>query len=163
MNDTAKAIVSSVAEAFHEASGPTNFKYLESGWWFDWEGKDIAKALLDLDPIDVQHDDIIEPIDGSFVPTWTNDEGLLWLVPGIIRVVFDVYPQKGDRLLKELFSELNKRISECELKLTQTQMASLLDVHEAFYCTEDFDWNPDAHAHPLCGKFLRAIAANPNG
>ena len=64
--------------------------------------------------------------------------------------------------VSEAFSELHTRISECKLKLTQTQMASLLEFHEAFYCIEDFDWNPDANAHPLCGKIHHAMTANPN-
>jgi len=163
MNDPAKAIVSSVSNAFHGASGPAKFKYPESGWWFEWEGKDIARDLLDLDPVDIEYDDIIKPIDGSFVPAWTTDEGLLWLVPGMIRVVFEVEPQKGDVLLQEIFSELNKRISKADLSLTQAQMASLLEVHEFFYCTEDFDWNPDSHTHPLCETIRHAINPTPNG
>lgn len=160
MNDSAKATLSSVSDAFHGAAGPAKFRFPESGWWFEWEGKDIARNLLDLDPVDIEYDDIIKPIDGSFVPVWTTNEGLLWLMPGIIRVVFEVDPQKGDGLLQNLFSELNKRISKGELSLTQAQMASLLEVHEVFYCTEDFNWNPDNHSHPLCGAMRHAINAN---
>ncbi|MEM7600362.1 MAG: hypothetical protein AAF357_02980 [Verrucomicrobiota bacterium] len=163
MSDTAKAIVSSVSEAFQTASGPAKFRYPESGAWFEWEGKDIAKNLLDLDPVDIEYDDIIEPFGGSFVPAWTTDEGLLWLVPGMIRVAFEVEPQRGDVLLREIFSELKKRISESDLIFTPAQMASLLEVHEAFYCTEDFDWNTDNHAHPLCDIMHHGVNADTKG
>jgi hypothetical protein len=162
MNESAQAILSSVSIAFHEATGPAKFRFPRSGWWFEWEGKDIAKDILDLAPEDIQFDDLIKPIDGSFVPSWTTDEGLLWLVPGMIRVVFEVEPHRGDLLLQALFSELDKRISEGELKLTHAQMTSLLEVHEVFYSTDDFDWNADAHVHPLCDAINRAIQVNPN-
>lgn len=163
MNQSAQATLSSVSAAFHGAAGPAKFRFPESGWWFEWEGKDISKTLLHLDPVDIQFDDIINPIDGSFVPAWTTDQGLVWLVPGMIRVVFEADPQKGDLLLREIFSELNKRISDGELRLSQAQMASLMEVHEHFYCTEDFDWNPDDHVHPLCDTISQAINANTNG
>ncbi len=163
MNDSVRATLSSVSDAFYGATGPARFRFPESGCWFEWEGKDIARGLLDLDPADIDYDDIIKPIDGSFVPTWTTDEGLLWLVPGMIRVVFEVDPVKGDVLLQDVFSELDKRISKSELSLTQAQMVSLLEVHEVFYCTEDFDWNPDKHSHPLCDSMLHANNANTNG
>lgn len=163
MNDSAQATLSSVSTAFHGATGPANFRFPESSRWFEWEGKDIAKAILDLDPVDIQYGDILKPIDGSFMPAWTTDEGLLWLIPGMIRVVFEVDPQKGDRLLQAVFSELNKRVSEGELRLTQAQMTSLLEVHEVFYSTEDFDWNPYNHVHPLCHTISHAINANING
>jgi hypothetical protein len=163
MKDSAKATLSSVSHAFHGATGPAKFRFPESGWSFEWEGKDIARNLLDLDPVDIEYDDIINPIDGSFVPAWTTDEGLLWLVPGMIRVVFEVDPPKGDNLLQDVFSELKSRMSKSGLSLTQVQMASLLEVHEVFYCTEDFNWNPENHAHPLCDAIRHAINANTNG
>ncbi len=158
MNDSADAVMSLVSAAFAGASGPCAFKFAEAGSWFEWEGKDAAKALLNLDPADIEYDDIIRPIDGAFLPAWATDEGLLWLVPGIVRVVFQTDPPCGDRLLQRLFSELLERIHKGHLRLTEAQRACVLEVHEFFYCTESFGWNPDRHLHPLC----RSIRARTN-
>ena len=150
MNEVATETIRSISEAFHGASGPALFRYPESGWWFEWEGKEIAKALLELNPKDVRYEDIIRPIDGSLLPGWTTAEALLWLMPGMIRVCFEVNPRIGDSLFQEILTEVHNRILKDGMTLTQLQGRSLLEAHEAFYCSEDFDWNPKAHAHPLC-------------
>jgi len=149
MNTNAQDSLASVSSAFHGASGPAKLKCPESGWWFEWEGMDIAKALLDLDPKDIQYEDIIHPIDGSFVPSWTTTDALLWLVPGMIRVCFEVDSQTGDQLYQDILTELHKRLAEDGLTFSVPQIESLLNVHEALYCTEAFDWRPDSHSHPL--------------
>lgn len=163
MDEVARAKVSLVAEAFHGWSGPAKLNYPESGWWFAWEGKDIAKALLDLDPDDIEYDDVIQPMDGSFVPAWTTNDGLLWLVPGMIRVVFEVDSQRGDRLIQAIYSEFNKRILDGDLTLTRQQMEVLLDIHETFYCSEAFNWNPSEHNLTLCDTLRRALLATSSG
>ncbi|RYD85098.1 MAG: hypothetical protein EOP84_03560 [Verrucomicrobiaceae bacterium] len=150
MNESVTRVIELVSKAFGSAAGPTTFRYPESGWWYEWEGKGIAKVLLDLDPRDLEYDEILSPIDGSFVPAWTTGEGLMRLTPGIVRICFEVDPNSADALLHRLFTELYDRIRKGELTLSALQGRSLLQMHEVFYGTEDFGWNPDKHAHPLC-------------
>ena len=150
MNESTADVIEHASSAFGGAVGPASFRYPESGWWYEWGGKEIAKTLLALDPEDLEYDEIISPYDSSFVPAWTTGEGLMWLVPGVIRVCFAATPERGDALLQRLFGDIHDRISKGEITLTPEQKRSLLEVHERFYCQEAFGWNSDAHAHPLC-------------
>ena len=143
-------VVEVVSKAFESAKGPAAFRFPETGWWYEMEGRTIAKALLHLDSEDLEYRDIIREMDGSFLPAWTTGEGLLWLLPGILRVCFESAPKDGDDLLQRLFTELHERITKGDITLTSAQSRSLLLAHEVFYCAEEFAWNPDNHSHPLC-------------
>ncbi len=157
MDEASRRAVASVSSAFDGAKGPARFKYSESGPWYEREGKEIVEALLNLNPTDIRFDEVVHPLEGTFVPVWADSEGPLWLIPGIIHEAFEIDPQKGDHLIQCLFSELNKRILKEELTLNQQQAESLLEAHETFYCEEEFDWDSDAHGHPLCESLRNMI------
>lgn len=146
-------VVDLVAESFCGASGPVAFKYSESGWWFEWEGKDVAKGLLDLNPKDIRHEDIVQSVDGSFVFGWMTVDSFLWLIPGVVRVCFEVEASAGELLLQGVFSELEKLLVEGGVVFSVLQIEALLMLHETFYCSENFNWNSGAHLHPLIVSF----------
>lgn len=150
MNEVPKDILQLVSNAFSDAAGPAAYRHKESGFFYETEGYEIAKALLNLHPEDIQHDEIIDPISGTFMPGWCTNEGLLWLIPGIVRVIFEDDPQSGDCVLESLIAEIHFRVSNKELILDRNQMVALLELHEAFYCSEEFGWRPDLYNDPLC-------------
>ncbi len=87
----------------------------------------------------------------------------MWLLPGIVGLVFQVDPLKGDYLFQSLLTELERRVSSGELDLTEDQVMALLSVHEELYCSEYFRWNPAAHMHPFCRSLREIIGDSTEG
>jgi len=156
MDDSAKEALTQVKLAFAAETGPASYRCEEFGYFYESEGKEIAKALLDLDPIDVQAEDLT--LHSDFLPIWASDAGLRWLIPGIIRAAFE--DDNGEWILGDLYGELERRTSDDGMKLTEEQRQSIMQAHEAFYGTEEYNWNVAAHDAPFITR-LRATDREP--
>ena len=148
MLDSDQEVVSQVAQLFGAYQGPASPTFPTSGKWYEWEGKDIEEALLNLDPVDLRYEDL-------FIwerPLWScmTTEGLLWLVPGLVRVIFEEVERAGDQLLQDLFSVLQGRLGNGDLQLSPRQAKSLLNVYDVFYGREIFWRGPQHEQHPFC-------------
>jgi|GEM_PF-4058312 len=145
---TEPEVITQIERAFSDEPGPASFRYPEKGNWYKREGKEIQEALLNLDPGDVTYDDLY-PDPGDRLISFCSDSGIKWLIPGIIRIIFE-HPQ-GESVLIDLFEELEKRRVENEMNFSKEQRECLLGVWEAVYLTEKFNWDAESQSSPFFG------------
>lgn len=148
MNDCADEAIARIQRAFSSERGPAEYRLDESGHFYEAEGREIAQALLDLDPLDIQVDDLM--MHSSFLPGWSTDSGLRWLIPGIVRIAFE--EADGEWILMTLFDELERRATQDGMRLSEDEGRSILDAHQAFYSTEEHKWNVVAHDAPFIAR-----------
>lgn len=150
MDKLMREIVTDVARAFSAESGPACEALETLGEaWYEFEGRKLEKALLNLDPIDLQIEDL--ECENSRMLRWASDGGLKWLIPGLVRLAFEEKEKScgfGDAVLNELSEELERRAGKKNLVLSRDQMRSLLHAFDAFYTAEEFGWNPDSFETP---------------
>jgi hypothetical protein len=147
-------VIAKVTAAFENENGPADYRFPPGGWFYETEGREIESALLNLDPLDVRIEELF--LHDSPILSSATESGLKWLIPGIVRAAFE--EQTYHEPLGILFDELERRAEEERLSLSEAQQRSLLEAHEAFYSTEEYNMNVAVHENAFI-KRLRKVNA----
>lgn len=146
MDASAQKICDILFEDFSSASGPVGYNWETIGWFYEFEGNRIEKALLNLDPKDLLVEDL--EFENSQILGHATNEGIKWVIPGIIRAFFED-EELEDPFDYYLFDELLKRVLENGLTFTESQKRSMLEAHEIYYCQEKYGWDVSKYSGPF--------------
>lgn len=87
MDPQHESILNRIREAFHEARGPARCRNPRHCA----ECAEADRMLLDLDPGDLNRDDL-DNSSRDWIFPFSTDEGLRWLIPGMVRVALEQSP-----------------------------------------------------------------------
>ncbi|QQL44610.1 hypothetical protein [Sulfuriroseicoccus oceanibius] len=142
------SVLTRVQDAFRSAKGPAFYKFSSNGHFYNDDiGAEIESALLNLDPSDLTKDDINPDPLAEFLPSWTTDQGLRWLIPGIVRVALEPGAESPE-ILDDLFSELRKRLKDDPEFLSHEECQLLDEAYEQSWSAV-FPYKPMANKPAL--------------